>query len=85
MRAHGGERGFAEFGFEVFHLALADAVLAGAGSVHGQRAFDQPFDSILGPRHLVGVLHVHQQRRWKLPSPTWPTIGAMQPLVPMSR
>ena len=34
-RAHGSERGLAVLGLEIFHLALADAVLAGAGSVHG--------------------------------------------------
>jgi hypothetical protein len=34
---HGGERRFAEFGLKILHLSLADAVLAGAGSVHGQR------------------------------------------------
>ena len=43
-RAHRGERRLAELGLEILHLALADAMLAGAGAVHRQRALDQPFD-----------------------------------------
>ena len=57
------ERRRAMLGLEVFHLALADAVLAGAGAVHGERALDQPLDEGLGARDLVGVVHVDQQRR----------------------
>ena len=45
-RAHGVERRLAVLGQEIFHLALADAVLAGAGAVHRQRALDQPFEQM---------------------------------------
>ena len=48
MRGHGCERGRAQLAGEVFHLALPDAVLAGAGAVHGQRALDQPLAQSLG-------------------------------------
>ena len=70
---------------EIFHLALADAVLAGAGAVHGERALDQALDEGLGARELVGVAMSTSRVRWKLPSPTWPTIGAMSRLAAMSR
>ena len=33
---------------EILHLALADAVLAGAGAVHRQRPLDQPLAERLG-------------------------------------
>ena len=37
-RAHDVERRFAVLGRHIFHLALADAVLAGARSAHGNGA-----------------------------------------------
>ena len=46
--AHHREAG-AELVLEVLHLALADAVLAGAGAAHGQRARDQPLQEALRP------------------------------------
>src|SRR2546429_561954 len=39
---HGRERGASQLACEVFHLALPDAVLAGARAVHGECALDQP-------------------------------------------
>ena len=45
---------------KIFHLALPDAVLAGAGSVHRQRALDQAFEESLGARDLVAVVQVDQ-------------------------
>src|ERR1700683_1504074 len=38
---HCGERRLTKFRLKVFHLALADAVLAGAGAVHRERPFDE--------------------------------------------
>ena len=46
------------FGLEVFHLALADAVLAGACTLHGQRSLHQPFQQPLRAADLVGNLVV---------------------------
>jgi hypothetical protein len=40
---------------QVFLLAQADAVLAGAGAVHRERAFDQPVVDRLDLAHLVGA------------------------------
>src|SRR5206468_11678948 len=37
---HREQRGIPVFGFEIFHLALADAVLARAGSLHIQSPLD---------------------------------------------
>jgi hypothetical protein len=74
-RAHGVDGLTAEFGLEVFLLALPDAVLAGAGAAHRLRAFDQPMHEVLAARHLVGSSTSHNSEQWKLPSPTWPTIG----------
>ena len=42
IAAMAASAGRAMLGREIFHLALPDAVLAGAGAVHGQRALDQP-------------------------------------------
>ena len=55
-RAHRVERRLAVLGQQIFHLALADAVLAGAGAVHGQRALDQPFEKRLRRVNLVFVV-----------------------------
>ena len=59
-RAHGVDRLEPKLGLEVFLLALPDTVLAGAGTVHGQRPFDQALRQALCARDLVGVVHVHQ-------------------------
>src|SRR6185437_13723090 len=58
QRAHGVERLVAEFGLEVFLLALPDAVLAGAGAAHRLRALHQPVHEILAARHLLAVVDV---------------------------
>src|SRR5215468_9237019 len=39
---HGRQRGASQLAGEVFHLALPDAVLAGARAVHGECALNQP-------------------------------------------
>src|SRR5437588_2396333 len=60
--AHGVDRLIAEFGLEVFLLALPDAVLAGAGAAHRLRAFDQAMHELLAAGHLLGVVDVADQR-----------------------
>ena len=78
--------GSAVLGREILHLALADAVLAGAGAVHGERALDQPLDEGLGALRPPSASSMSTSSvRWKLPSPTWPTIGATSLLSAMSR
>src|SRR5262245_64199274 len=47
--------GAAKFAFEEFLLALADAVLAGAGAVHGECAGIEALDEGLGDGDLGGV------------------------------
>ena len=51
---------------QIFHLALADAVLAGAGAVHGDGAFGQAFEKILGALDLVGVVEIDQQQHMEI-------------------
>ena len=51
-----------KLGFQILLLALADAVLAGAGSAHGLGTLHQPMHEILAARHFVAVIHVAQQR-----------------------
>ena len=68
-----------------FILPCADAVLAGAGAVHGDgaqrsagrstRRRGRPRRRPFGSTRIV---------RWKLPSPTWPTIGATRPVAAIS-
>ena len=41
-------------------------MLAGAGSVHGERAVDQPFQKTMGTPDLVGVALVDQQQHMKI-------------------
>ena len=80
------ERRLAVLGRKIFHLALADAVLAGAGAVHGERALDQPLQKRLGAlRPRSASSRSISSDMWKLPSPTWPTIGATRPLSSISR
>src|SRR5438067_7208569 len=52
----------AVLGFKVFHLSLTDAMLAGAGALHGERAFHEPLAERLGGRDLGRVVHVEQHR-----------------------
>src|SRR5712692_9127249 len=65
-RGHGRERGRTQFTREVFHLALADTVLAGAGAVHGERAFDQPLAQRFRGLEFGRVGHVDQQAEVKI-------------------
>ena len=46
---------------EILHLALPDAVLAGAGAFHGERALGQPLDEALGRGDLGRIVHVDQR------------------------
>src|SRR5208282_5094779 len=61
-RAHGRKRRLAVLGRHILHLALADAMLAGAGAVHRQGAFDQPFEEAVNARDFVGIIEVDSQR-----------------------
>src|SRR5215475_11216088 len=63
---HGGERAGTVLRFEIFHLALPDAVLARARALHGQRAVHQAFAQRLGARRLVGIAQVDQQREMEI-------------------
>src|SRR5579862_2838744 len=51
-RAHRVERRLAVLGLQIFHLALTDTMLAGAGAAHRQCAVDQAFEQILGALDL---------------------------------
>ena len=66
IAAMAASAGRAVLGQQVLHLALAHAVLAGAGAVHGQRPLDQALGQILGALDLVGVVHVDQQREMEI-------------------
>src|ERR1700676_2758654 len=61
-RAHGVDRLTPKLGLEVFLLALADAMLAGAGAAHRLRPLDQPVHELLSARHFGGIIDVAQQR-----------------------
>src|SRR6185312_3610670 len=50
--AHGVQRLGAKLRLQIFLLALADAMLAGAGAAHGLRTLDQPMHEFLAARHL---------------------------------
>src|SRR6202158_6357591 len=62
QRAHGLDRLGAEFGLEVFLLALPDAMLPGASAAHRLCAFHQAMHEVLAARHLVTIVHVAHQR-----------------------
>src|SRR5215469_4202748 len=51
-----------EFVFEIIHLALADAMLAGTGAVHGDRPQGQAVAERLHARHIVRVVAIEQHR-----------------------
>jgi len=59
---HGGNGRRAELLAKIFHLAFADAVLAGAGSIHCQRAVNEALANRFGGFDLVGIGHVDQER-----------------------
>ena len=49
------------------------------------RARVQPRDELLGQLDLPGIVVLSiSTSTWKLPSPTWPTIGAIRPISAMS-
>src|SRR5712664_1935547 len=58
QRAHGVDRLNPEFGLKIFLLALADAVLAGAGPAHRLRPLHQAMHEVLAARHLLTIVHV---------------------------
>ena len=60
-RGHGGDRRIPELSRKIFHLPLADPVLAGAGAVHAQGALDQSLAQGSRGLQLVGIRHVDQQ------------------------
>ena len=61
-------------------LAATDAVLAGARAAHRLGPGDHAIVERTGARHLVRIVGSNSTTTWKLPSPTWPTIGAVRPL-----
>src|SRR3981189_2358245 len=65
-RTPGVERLISECGLQVFLLALANAVLAGAGAAHRLGAFDQPVHELLAAGHLVGIIDVADQRAMEI-------------------
>src|SRR5262245_38939241 len=65
-RAHDIERRRAIFGRQIFHLALADAVFAGAGAVHGKSALGEAIEKGADARDLIRVIHVDQQADVKI-------------------
>ena len=52
--------------FREIHLALPDAVLAGAGSVHGDGALGKPRNHLLGGPHLVRVIGIDEHTHMKI-------------------
>src|SRR5438552_4499322 len=47
-------------------LALADAVLAGAGAFHGNRAHVEPGDEFFGERDFLRIVDVHQHQHMEI-------------------
>src|SRR5947209_964133 len=45
----------------VFHLGLADAVLAGAGAAHFEAASHQAFEKVLHALDFIWIVHVDQR------------------------
>src|SRR5262249_61234642 len=64
--AHAVQRGSVDFGRHIFHLALADAVLAGAGAVHGESALVEAFNESANARDLLGIVHIDQDADMKI-------------------
>ena len=53
-------------GDEELHLAQSDAVLAGAGAVHGQRAHDQAIVQALGFLEFLRIVAVDQEAQMEI-------------------
>ena len=68
-RSHQFYRRAAVFELEILHLLLSDAVLAGAGPVHGDRARDEPIDELLNFRDLLRVIGIDQRQAMEIPIP----------------
>ena len=64
--AHGFERWFPVLRRQIFHLALADAVLAGARPAHRQRPFHQAFEKRFDACDLIFIGRIHQQPDMKI-------------------
>src|SRR3954464_295656 len=60
-RAHYSKRRTV-LGFQVFHLALPDPVLAGAGSLHRKGTLDQAFAELLCGLDFGGIVKVDKRR-----------------------
>ena len=61
MRAHRPHRNGAVLGLEIADLAVADAVLAGAGAAERERLVDHAPVHRLGARHLGRVVEIDQE------------------------
>jgi hypothetical protein len=66
-RAHQFDCRAAVFALEILHLLLSDAVLAGAGPVHGDRPRDKPIDELLHFRDLLRVIGIDQRQAMEIP------------------
>src|SRR5215212_11309060 len=66
---HEVEGAGAVLGFEILHLVLADAMLAGAGPLHGERPLDEARDESFDARDLVRIVHVDQRRDMEIAVP----------------
>ena len=76
--------GIAELAPAAFDLAGADAVLAGRGAVDARRAAIRLRRAPRPARSRRANPGQTPGSGWKLPSPTWPTIGAIRPLASIS-
>src|SRR5262249_7605536 len=63
---HGVERLHSQFCLQIFLLALADPMLAGAGAAHRLRALDEAMHELLTARHLVLVVDIAKQRAMEI-------------------
>src|SRR6185295_19014308 len=54
------------FGFEIFHLLLPDAVLAGAGSVHRYCPRDETIDEFLNLGDFLRAVRVDQRQAMEI-------------------
>jgi hypothetical protein len=63
---------------------MPDPMLAGAGAADRQRKVDHRL--VDRPRPFPGFLVVgrRMKKTWKLPSPTWPRMGANRPACPIA-
>ena len=69
---------------EIANLALADAMLAGAGAIHAQARSTSRSRKPCTARRSSTLPASKSGMTWKLPSPTWPTMGASKPVLSIS-